>query len=291
MFKPSFRNVLLRTLVMGQVLLSAIDSPGANKAKPVFTFCCAPTNDLFLSLDRAGEHYPRFYHSAEALNATTPNTAVLILADNYPAQTVSLSTDDFTIADKKNLRLYLEYPASDTPGLDLGEPKNTEWERCVVASDDFGTALPKLRLLALHDCHFVPVRVDHPMLVIARVAGFDTAVYGIPTNAWPILFEVPEHRLMIATTRLSGFIQNRFAPADDLTTVWETILARLDPQSAPHKLKWSPLVTPAFSRDAKLPHRFEKNAFADYAKWITNSRLLVSPDRWPSIRKALATGG
>ena len=192
------------------------------KKPPAFTFCCTATNDLFLSLARAGEHYPRFARPVEALNSAAPNSAVLIVADNYPAQTVSLSADDFAIADKKNLRLYLEYPASNTPGLDLGEPKTTEWERGVVASDDFGPNLPKLRILALHDCYFVPVKAEHPLLVVARVAGFDTAVYGIPVTAWPILCEIPERRLILATTRLSGFIQNRFAPADDLTEVWET---------------------------------------------------------------------
>ena len=253
------------------------------------TFCCAATNDLFSALTRAGEHFPRCSRPAEAINSAPVGSAVLILADEYPERTTSMNEADFALAAKKNLRLFLEYPEA-TPGLDIGKPHTTEWERCVVASDEFGDALPKLRILALPDCHYLPVKAEHPLLVVGRVAGFDTAVYGLPATAQPLLFEIPERRLIIATTRLSGFIHNRFAPARDWEVVWETILAHLDPQSAPHKLNWSPLVTPAFSREVKLPRGFEKKAFAGYAAWITNSRLLVSPARQAMIEKLCAAG-
>ncbi len=267
----------------------APESLSAAGKTPAFGFCCAGNNDLYLSLARAGEKYPRYPNAAEALKSAAPDTAVLILADNYPAQTVLVSVEDFALAAKKNLRLYLEYPDS-VPGLDVGKPQATVWERGVVVSDDFGASLPKLRILALHDCRFVPIKADHPLLAVARVAGFDTAVYGLPPTAQPILFEIPERRLTIATTRLSGFIQNRFAPSDDWQIVWETILSRLDPQHAPHKLKWTPLVMPAYSRDAKLPRAFEKKAFAQYATWITKSQLLVTKERQPLIEKAMLAG-
>src|SRR5687768_18066721 len=34
----------------------------------------------------------------------------------------------------------------------------------------------------------------------ARVAGYDTAVYGIPTNAQPVLFTRDDGRVFVATT-------------------------------------------------------------------------------------------
>src|SRR5262249_44851649 len=137
--------------------------PGISSAAgktPAFTFCCTTNNDLFLSLARAGEKYPRYTTATDALKSAAPDTAVLVLADNYPAQTVSLSADDFALAAKKNLRLYVEYPGS-VPGLDIGKPLATLWERGVVVSDDFGAALPKLRILAIHDCRFVPAKAEH----------------------------------------------------------------------------------------------------------------------------------
>jgi hypothetical protein len=292
MTKPLSLRFSSRVLLCCLVALITIapESVSAAGKSPAFTFCCASNNDLFLSLTRAGEKYPRFSTAGEAINSAAPGSAVLILADNYPAQTVSIADGLVALALKKDLRIYLEYYAPDFPGFHVDAPKNSVWERVVVASDDFGPTLPKLRILALHDCHFTSVIAEDPLLVVARVAGFDTAVYGLPANAQPILWENPTSHFIIATTRLSGFIQNRFAPAIDITKVWETILTRLDPQHAPHKLKWKPPVTPAFSRDAKLPRAFEKKAFANYARWITNSRLLVSPDRKPSIEKLMLAG-
>lgn len=258
--------------------------------KSSLTFCCESNNDLYLALERAGELCPRFAGVTMALNSAQPGSAVLILADQYPEQTTRLDPADFELAIKKNLRIYLEYPAR-VPGLALGKPQTTEWERGIVASDDFGAELPKLRLLAIHDCHFIPVKAAHPLLLIGRVAGFDTAVYGLPATAQPLLFENPGRNVFIATTKLSGFITGRYAPAGDWQTIWQTILSRLDPQHAPHKLAWSPVVSPAFGPGQKLPRHFEKSAFASFAQWIKNSRLLVAPAREAAIASSLQTNG
>ena len=272
-------------------LFIVLNLPAAAKTEPSLIFCCASNNDLFLALEQpTGGHYPRYSNPAQALNSAQPGSAVLILADHYPGQTTRLDPADFDVAIMKHLRLYLEYPDA-VPGLDLGKPQTTEWERGVVASDDFGPALPKLRILAIHDCHYTPVNAAHPLLAVARVAGYDTAIYGLPANAQPLLFEVPERNILIATTKLSGFITGRYAPSHDWQTIWQTILTRLDPQNAPHKLVCSPVVSTAFGPENRLPRHFEKTAFAAYAGWITNSRLLVAPGREAAIAKSLAANG
>ena len=54
--------------------------------------------------------------------------------------------------------------------------RHADLERAVVASDFFGESLEKMRLLVIHDCHFVEMQATDPYLVLAKVAGYDTAV-------------------------------------------------------------------------------------------------------------------
>lgn len=115
------------------------------------------------------------------------------------------------MAAEKKLRLLIEYPeAAAFPGLTIGEPRQPHWERTVIASDAFDEDLRKLRILKINDCHFLPVRqlpAGSPVhLVSARVAGYDTAVYGLPEETWPLLFEHSRGDVLIATTKLSQFV-------------------------------------------------------------------------------------
>jgi hypothetical protein len=252
------------------------------------TFCCSAQNDLYVALGKA--HYPRFTTPFAAIQSAAPGSAVLLLADDYPVRTTGLDPADFALAQEKRLRLFLEFPAA-VPGLEIGSPRTTTWERVVVSCDMFAPALPRLRILAAQDCHFVPVSNAPPAaLVVARVAGYDTAIYGLPDkDVFPILFEAPERHLMVATTRLSSFVTGRHAPAGDWVLVWERILAALDPQH-PHPLKVSPVVHPAYGPSATLPRRFEREAFNQAAAWFGNANLLVHPSEKDKLYKALAAG-
>ena len=104
----------------------------------------------------------------------------------------------------------------------------------MVASDVFAPALARLRILAIHDCRFVPVKAEHPHLVIGRVAGFDTAVYGLAKESFPILFELSQARaeageVLVATTKLSHFLTGRYAPNDAWQSIWHYVFAWLQP--------------------------------------------------------------
>jgi hypothetical protein len=67
------------------------------------------------------------------------------------------------------------------------------------------------------------------MLVVARVAGFDKAVFGLPEQRWPLLFEVPDRKLIVATSKLSGFVSGRYSPTREWRRLWEHLLVKLDP--------------------------------------------------------------
>ena len=237
------------------------------------TFACAPENDLFKLCDGA----KRFDTPAAAIDAAPEASGVLILADGYPQQRASVPADLLERAKQKKLRLYIEYPHGDQP------PRQAKWERGVVASKMFGDALPPMRIVAPHDCHFIPIATPGtPHLVLARVAGFDTAVYGLPKDVHPLLVETADGHL-IAATKLSAFVTGRFAPTAEWKHIWRTMLRTLDPKHEPPTLDHEPIVRPSNSTD-------ERETFRRAAAFYLNSRLLITPERRGDIHRLLAAG-
>lgn len=250
------------------------------------TFSCSARNDLYSALVTSGRTYPRYESAAEAVKHASPGSSVLVLADGYPKTRTVIDADSLKTAAAKDLRLYIEYPES-LPDIEFGSVREAEWERVVVASDVFGSKLPKLSILAAHRCVFVPVQARDCWLAVARVAGFDKAVYGLPEGATPILFEIPERKLIVATTKLSNFITGRFAPVGSWKVVWEQLLNRL---GAEVSLKWTPTVRPAYGPADPLPRDFEKAAFSSAVGWYYNSRLLLHPSREKEVHDLLRAG-
>lgn len=278
----------MECLFLFAIVALALCKP-ASAGEPVrLLFACSPTNDLFRVVTGSGCHCPRFDSPAEAIGHATSGSAVLVLADGYPEKLTHVDSSLYDTAAEKGVRLFVEYPDS-IPGLEAAEPRGTEWERAVVASDAFGVDLPKLHILSISGCRFIPVKSADPMLVVARVAGFDTAVYGIPESANPILFKLPGRDAFIATTKLSGFVTGRYAPTKDWGILWERILGILDPTFRT-SLKWTPTLRPAYGPDEKLPADCERRAFEDGAQWYLNSRLLVSARENPGLEKMLLSG-
>ncbi len=299
-------------LVTGLALMGRAEGKSLN-----LTFCCARDNDLYSILSKSGS-YPRYEAPAEAVEHAKDGSAVLILADGYPETTTVVPPEVLDRAREKNLRLYIEYPDAGSArvltGNEVGAPQHTVWERAVVSSDAFGEELPKLHIVGVQDCHFVPMKASDPMLVVAKVAGFDTAVFGLPENAFPLLFEVPDRNLLVATTKLSGFVTGRYAPTHAWKVIWAHILTMLAPENpspalpatgreSPARtevlpprcgegwggvLRWTPTVHPAYGRDDKLPRDFERKAFDAAADWVFDSRLLIHPSREAEIHRLLA---
>lgn len=244
-------------------------------------FCCSAQNDLFRVLAGSGVRCLRFDDPAEAVEKATADSPALILADSYPDNPTRINGIVLDKAYKKNLRLYIEYPAS-APGLEAGQPRRASWERAVVVDDAFGVDLPKLSILAVHGCWFVPVKFNNPMLAIARVAGFDKAVYGLPKESQPALFEVKDRNLLVATTKLSNFVTGRYAPAAAWKIIWKTILARLAP-GIEFSLEWTPTVHPMYGPDDKLPASAENKACRMGARWFFESRLMPTREHYQDI--------
>ena len=237
-------------------------------------FCARPDNDLFRVLCACGVECPRYDGVAEAVERAPAGAGVLLLADGYPQRPTLIAPAVFNAAAAKRQRLYVEFPAA-LPGLEGGAPRATQWERAVVASDRFAPALEKLRILAIHDCHYVPFDVAGADIVVARVAGLDRAVYGLPKQAFPVLFE--RAGVLVAATKLSQFVTARYAPAEAWRAIWQTVLGWLCPGEKIPELKWTPTVQPAYGAETQLPVDAELQAFRRGAEWFKRSRLLVHP--------------
>jgi len=238
-------------------------------------FCCSADNDLYRVMTAGGRRYPRVESAQAAIAQATRGQGVLILADGYPETTTLLERAVLDEASGKGLRLYVEYPSS-IPGMTVEDPRRTHLERAVVASDVFGASLEKLRLLALHDCHFVEMESVSAHLVAARVAGFDTAVFGLDdVKTCPLLLEHPDREILIATTKLSQFVTARYATADAMRAVWRMVLEWLQPGSDAPQLKWIPTVRPTYARDVQLAEDAARQAIVRGVDWHTNARMLV----------------
>ena len=271
----NFRTMApLLAMTVGTLL--AVAAAGSEPVRSKLVFCCAADNDLYRVLTSGGHEYPRHASAAEAVRAAPRGAGLLVLADGYPDKTTPIEPETFQEASKKKLRLYVEYPAA-LPGIKLGEARQSRWERAVVASDAFGPKLHKMRILAIHDCRMLPVEGAGPHLVSARVAGFDTAVYGLPQETWPLLFEHPRGDILVATTKLSHFVTGRYGPTEAWGDVWRMILGWLAPGEAPPKLTWTPTVRPMYGRDEPLPKDAELTALKRGAEWFIKSRFLVHP--------------
>jgi hypothetical protein len=140
-----------------------------------------------------------------------------------------------------------------------------------------------MRILELHECYYTPVSAQNPELVLARVAGYDTAIYGLPQeNIHPIFFEDTEHNILVATTKLSSFIQSRYDPAEDWADIWNGILSQLVAGQKIALRKYTPAVHPAFGRDRQLPVQAELEAFRKGISWYSNARLFVA-QQWKHL--------
>jgi len=283
-----------------------VDAPPAfARGEPAVRFCCAADNDLYRVVREAGVDCARYGTFAEAVQRAPAGAGLLVLADGYPdtrsdagsetrghgGTQVPPAADALEQVRARGLRLYVEFPAT-FPGLELGEPQPTRWERAVVASTFFGDDLPPLTILAIHGCRYLPLANGgaDPALVIARVAGYDTAVYGLPPQRFPLLFEVPEQHALVATTCLSHFVRGRYGPEKAWRTIWGRILRWVAPDVAWPELKWMPAVGPSYGRDVPLPADAERQAFRRGADWFVGSRLLVD-ESWLEPLAAITSRG
>ncbi|OHB76185.1 MAG: hypothetical protein A2W31_05760 [Planctomycetes bacterium RBG_16_64_10] len=285
-------NALKQPVWIALVAAAALASTTARAADHHWNLvlCCAADNDLYQVLTAGGNNVPRYDSANAALEAAATGAGVLILADGYPDQPTAIDPTMFDLAKQQGLRLYVEYPAS-VPGIEIGAPRSTRVERAVITSDFFGRELAPLRIVAINGLHLVPAAFAKSHIVAARVAGFDTAVFGLPERTDPVLFEHPSGQVLIATTKLSHFVTGRYAPQDAWKGIWRAVLAWLGRDARLPELTWEPIVRPTYGRDDPLPEDVERQALRRGVAWFRNSKLLLHPSRMDQVDQAAKAGG
>ncbi|RPE09214.1 hypothetical protein EGT74_19620 [Chitinophaga lutea] len=235
-------------------------------------------NDLYRLLQREGFTVKKFPTPEAAVEAAPKGAGVFLLADNYPQPDPvnRISRQLLDDAAKKSLRLYVEYPSA-FPGLDIpAKPVETQLERGVVTADVFGASLAPMSLLGIQNCHVLPVAAARPMIVLAKVVGFDKAEYGLAdTKTYPLLFE--KENALVAMTGLSNFQTGRYEPTVSVKAVWAYILSRITGEQNVRLNRWEEDVRPMFGRTAALPANARLNSVRRGTAWFDNGRFFVHP--------------
>ena len=265
---------LLRYLILFLTVIAISGFRADAKGKIIFS--AKAYNDLYRLLVAEGCEPLRFDTADEAVAAATKGDAVIITARGYPAAPVSISEGLADLARRKNLKVYAEYVDS-YPGVKIdGTAFVSTIERAVVTSDFFKPELKKMDLLAVNGCHIYRADVKNPLMCFARLAGYDTARYGLTdTDVYPLLWR--SGNTMLAFSCLSCFETARYAPVASWQAVWTSIIRWLTGDKKFAFKSWPSDPHPTYGRNDKVSDNARRDAVGRSAEWLYNARLLIHP--------------
>lgn len=245
---------------------------------------CDETNDLYGVIQKL-EYIDvvRYNNLEDLMDGIDKGEPVLILADNYPDERLEIPDQFFNILKEKKSRFYIEF-ADKLPGVKT-QPKNetSKFERAVVNSSFFGATPDSLDILAVNGLTYVPTQVSNAHIVGARVAGLDSAIYGIPKENSPLLFEMDNYDGLVSTTGLSNFIKGRYAPQVEWQGVWKGILQFLCVDGPKiEKLDWNLKIQTTYARNEQLPTDYQRKSVEKGIEWFQNAKMLV-PEKYNDI--------
>jgi hypothetical protein len=271
--KPRWILLGISCFIQTSVLAVKINQP--------LIFCGGVSNDLYKVLKENGFTVKKYNLPADAITSSPIGSAVFIVADGYPEKKNEVNSKLLRLAKKKNLRLYIEYPAS-LPGLDMSDTIFTSrLDRAIITSDVFGKDLKPMSILGINDCHILQVKVDSPLIVLGKVAGFDKAVYGIKdVKTYPVLFRRGNE--MIAMTKLSNFATGRYGPTGSWKEVWEYILSWMTGKKNIRLHTWLTYVSPIYSKSGKIPVDATRCCVINGINWYFNAHLFIDSS-WKAL--------
>ncbi len=264
------------------VFLSLFLLSGCSNSNKI-VFCGSAENDLFRLLEGEGFALQLAGSPKEAVSLAKKGSAVVIVSDAYPGTTVDIKDDVYVQAKEKDLRLYVEYPSS-FPGIHVsGEIFHATLERGVVSSKAFLPKLKPMSIVGINDCYALVADVEDPLLVLAKVAGFDNAEYGIgDVKKHPLLFQ--KDNCMVALTKLSNFRTGRYGPNGSWEAIWSHIISWLANKPGFQLEKaWPADVVPMYEEVDGLPEGSKKQMIKKGVDWFYNGKFFIHPsweDRW-----------
>ncbi|NDV58261.1 hypothetical protein D0T85_09130 [Bacteroides sp. 519] len=233
----------------------------------------ASKNDLVDLLHSEGYKVTSFPTIQEAIESTPKDGVLLIFPHNYPQCAETLSADQVTQIAEKNLHVYAEYTLINSDTIS-GKPLTLE--RVVVTDSLFFPGLSSMELLNINGSYLLPAQTEHPLLVVARVAGFDRAVYGLSdTEVHPLLYQY-NHNILLSTAPLSRFASVRFTPERSWRLVWQAILSSLTSGEVLLNNHLSYLSS-AFDESQPLPTDARLQSARKGIEWFYNGHFLIHP--------------
>ena len=253
-------------------------SQGALALAPSVHVVAEATNDLYRYIAAAHGSCLRYDTLVDFdFSATQSGDAVLILADGYPTNKSVVSAAFYTESAASNLNLYVEF----TDRIPSGATRNITGiskERCVVQDTSlFGAALATNDILDAGIFSYVDISDRTAYLQAAKVAGYDTAVFGLGDTATaPLLFS--DTGVLVCTTKLSDYRKSRYSPMDTCGVIAGKILSHLDVVADGTVVTWVPPVRPTYGEFDLLPANAYTQAVIRAGEWVENSRFLIHPD-------------
>ncbi len=251
----------------------------------LLSFYCSEDNDLYRQLSsydvRRGDSLQ------ELIEGAWDGTGVLILADSYPEATIKIPDALIALAQKKGLRLYIEYPKQ------LGKhsfPSSRKAEHGrIVVTDDECAALPRGTILTAHDLFFLPIEhQQREHLQIGKVAGYDRTVFPLPETMVPALYQ-PRESMMVATTCLSRFVTGRFAPIQSWKELWIKLILWLTDGVLEPRFHWEPIAGATYTKTENLPDGCELTAANRCYRWLNEHMITVQEDGF-GVMEGLISG-
>lgn len=211
-----------------------------------------PNSDLTQVLKKEG-YTLKFYSSvSEALQMPRENRVFLLLSDLYPTEGTIINTDDENLINAKSLRVLVEFPQK------IGKVENTKSDTLnlerIVVCDSINSTLPSMSLLSFNKCILKKISdsIANPILVAAKVAGFDKAVYGLKdTPTKPILY-YKNPNILVSTTCISNFASSRYMPELKIKALFEYIFKWLLNKDEVSFSLWTTYVNPSYTQTRKL---------------------------------------
>lgn len=277
------------SLLVGMMTLLLIACSGA---KHVVHVSGAADNDLIKILNTQ-ENIQLMFHGTpeEAIKKAQKGDGLLVLSSHYPNRLESLDDHFFELLKEKEVRAYVEFPSA-LPDRNVGSIKQAKKERVVVNSTFFKGYPDSLTILGLNGLHYLDVASNGSKvhMVAAKVAGFDSAIYGLPEKQYPLLIEMNDRPVLLSTTNLSGLVTGRYAPSKEWGAVWKNILEFVMPGIELDELSWEPVVGPTYAKEEAMPENFEKQSFSRGVEWYKNARMLIPASYSDTLRQMVDSG-
>lgn len=249
---------------------------GCKMKEPVY--CVAPAdNNLVRLFEKENIPFINYPSVQSAIESVPEGKALLLLASDKPEKITNITQTDIEAITSKKLRVYIEYAAIGVDTVPVS--KVLDLERVVVSDSLFFKNLSYMSLLTVNACPVLLADTKQPpLLVVAKVAGFNKAEYGLEnTPSLPLLYFYNEY-ILAATTPLSCFATARFMPERSWQTVWEAILTHLTGTLYQFS-SWLTFVSPSFGETEKLPAYARKQSVEKGIEWFFNGCFLIY-DSW-----------